>query len=182
MLIVAFDCPFYGLTAGLAPAAVLDLPNGLTAEERRHIPAPDTRLLPAAARPGFMLAMARAVPYKGFDDLLDALTLLQTRGVPYPHVLVAAVTDEPTLSPYQQHLARQIHDRKLNATPPAPLRPRPAEPAHPPGARRRHRALTRRAVRAHPVGSIRRRRRPHRRHHGRGPRPARSPSRRSSRP
>lgn len=177
ILIVAFDCPFYGLAAGLAPharpdllivvrstaalqapddgarivwerdglhqvvaaggriaaisshmrthlisdyaipnAAVLDLPNGLTAEERQHIPAPDTRLLPAAARSAFMLAMGRAVPYKGFDDLLDALTLLQTRAVPYPHVLVAAVTDEPTLSPYQQHLTRQIHDRKLNAT------------------------------------------------------------------
>jgi glycosyltransferase involved in cell wall biosynthesis len=177
MLIVAFDCPFYGLAAGLAPparpsllivarstaalqapddgarivwerdglhqvvaaggriaaisaymrthlisdyavpsAAVLDLPNGLTADEWQHIPAPDTRLLPAAARPAFMLAMGRAVPYKGFDDLLDALTLLQTSGVPYPHMLVAAVTDEPKLGPYQQHLARQIHDRKLNVT------------------------------------------------------------------
>lgn len=177
LLIVAFDCPFYGLATSLTPdagasllvvarstgalhepdshariawerdglhqvvaaggrvaaisahmrdhlisdyalpgTAVVHLPNGLTADEWQHIPAPDTRVLPTAARSGFMLAMGRAVPYKGWDDLLDALTLLQNRGVRYPHVVLAAVTDEPNLSPYQQHLAQQIHARRLNAT------------------------------------------------------------------
>lgn len=177
LLVVAFDCPFYGLAAELPPhtrpdllvvarstaalhdpgdqsrvrwerdglrrlvtaggriaaisthmrthlvaeydvpdAAVLDLPNGLTVGDWQHIPAPDTSLLPPAGRRGFMLAMGRAVPYKGFDDLLDALILLQARGVTFPHVVVAAVTDEPELSPYQQHLVRQIHEHSLNAT------------------------------------------------------------------
>ncbi|WP_433186202.1 glycosyltransferase family 4 protein [Actinoallomurus sp. CA-150999] len=96
--------------------AILDLPNGLTAEDWQHIPAPDTRLLPPAARSGFILSMGRAVPYKGFDDLLDALTLLRTRGTHLPHTVLAAVTDDPALSPYQQHLAQQINVRKLNAT------------------------------------------------------------------
>jgi glycosyltransferase involved in cell wall biosynthesis len=177
LLIVAFDCPFYGLASELVPsarpnlmavarstaalhtpedtarihweqhglhqlvatggriaaisahmrvhlttdylipdAAIVNLPNGLTSDDWQHIAAPDTRLLPPAARSGFILAMGRAVPYKGFDDLLDALTLLTTRGLRLPHTVLAAVTDQPTLDPYQRHLAQQIHCRKLDVT------------------------------------------------------------------
>jgi glycosyltransferase involved in cell wall biosynthesis len=72
----------------------------------------DWRLLPAAAARGFILAMGRAVPYKGWDDLLDALHLAR----PVPHTLLAAVTDDPEATPYQAHLARRIDDEHLDVT------------------------------------------------------------------
>ncbi|MFG2006188.1 glycosyltransferase family 4 protein [Spirillospora sp. NPDC048911] len=181
LLVTAFDCPFYGLAAQLAPhipsstyvelvivarstavlhapgdtarmewersglqqavtaggrvAAIsahmrdhlteayqlphtrlLKLPNGLTSQDWRHIAPPDMRLLPPQAQSGFLLAMGRAVEYKGFDDLLDALVLLKDRRVPVPHTLLAAVTDATRLSPYQRHLADRIATEGLNAT------------------------------------------------------------------
>jgi len=177
LLIVAFDCPFYGLAAQLTPVlrpglvlvarstaalhapddtarmawehdglqraiasggrvaaisahmhahlteacqlpphAVLDLPNGLTAADWRNIAAPDAALLPRAARSGFLLAMGRAAPYKGFDDLLDALLLLAERDIAVPHLLLAAVTDDAGLNDHQQHLAQRIATQGLNAT------------------------------------------------------------------
>jgi glycosyltransferase involved in cell wall biosynthesis len=97
-------------------AAVVGLPNGLTSDDWNHIAAPDIRLVPPAARSGFILAMGRAVPYKGFEDLLDALALLKVRRVRVPHTVLAAVTDEPGLSPYQEHLAQQISEKQLDAT------------------------------------------------------------------
>jgi hypothetical protein len=50
--------------------------------------------------------MGRAVPYKGFEDLLDALVLLNAEGTRAPHTLLAAVTEDPRPTPYQEHLAR----------------------------------------------------------------------------
>jgi hypothetical protein len=71
---------------------LLNLPNGLTAADWKPT-APAARLLPAPARRGFVLAMGRAVVYKGFDDLIDALTLLKKAAIPVPHAVIAAVTD-----------------------------------------------------------------------------------------
>jgi glycosyltransferase involved in cell wall biosynthesis len=91
--------------------ALIDLPNGLTPADWRHPRAADTPL-PRVAQDGFLLAMGRAVPYKGFDDLLDALVLLRHERVQAPHLLLAAVTDDPAPSAYQLGLARRIvHDR-----------------------------------------------------------------------
>lgn len=95
--------------------ALLDLPNGLTAADWKPV-APAARLLPAPARNGFVLAMGRAVPYKGFDDLIDALTLLKNAAIPVPHAVIAAVTDGSQRTPYQRHLARRIAAAGLNAT------------------------------------------------------------------
>lgn len=100
----------------LPDTALRDLPNGLTSDDWRHIAPPDTRLLPQQAHPGFVLAMGRAVPYKGFDDLLDALAILKTRDVAVPHTLLAAVTDTPGLTPYQRHLAERIAEQDLDVT------------------------------------------------------------------
>src|SRR5690606_37425072 len=93
--------------------AFIDLPNGLTVEEqRRSIAAPP---LPKAARDGFLLAMGRAVPYKGFDDLLQALNLLPA-GWKTPHLMLAAVTEEAETNEHQRHLARTIRSLSLKAT------------------------------------------------------------------
>jgi len=74
--------------------ALTELPDGLTPTDHRFGP-PDPSLLPPAARRGFLLAMGRAQPYKGFDDLIDALALLRDPCHPAPHTVLAAVTDHP---------------------------------------------------------------------------------------
>jgi glycosyltransferase involved in cell wall biosynthesis len=85
--------------------ALIDLPDGLHPDDHAP-PAPHPSLPPGAAA-GFLLAMGRAEPYKGFDDLLTALEHLTTAGTPMPHLLLAAVSDQPTPTDYQQHLARR---------------------------------------------------------------------------
>jgi glycosyltransferase involved in cell wall biosynthesis len=96
--------------------ALIDLPDGVTDSEWQHTASPGTVLLPAPARAGFMLAMGRARPYKGFDDLLDALSLLKARHVRVPHAMIAAVTEDIEPSAYQRHLAQRISAERLNAT------------------------------------------------------------------
>lgn len=100
---------------GIPSRALLDLPNGLTAADWEPT-APATQLLPALALNGFVLTMGRAVAYKGFDDLIDALTLLKNAAIPVPHAMIAAVTDGSQQTPYQHHLARRIAAAGLNAT------------------------------------------------------------------
>ncbi|MFE7869474.1 glycosyltransferase family 4 protein [Micromonospora humida] len=89
--------------------ATVDLPDGLTADERRPLPPADD-LIPPAARADFLLSLGRAEPYKGFDDLLDALALLRSDqpGGRLPHLVLAAVTDGDSTNDYQRHLARRI--------------------------------------------------------------------------
>jgi glycosyltransferase involved in cell wall biosynthesis len=91
------------LTAKGVPAPrVIDVPGGLAPADQ--VPLADAPPLPAEAEDGFVLAMGRAQPYKGFDDLLDAVDLLARRGVPVPHLLLAAVTDSGEPTAYQQQL------------------------------------------------------------------------------
>jgi glycosyltransferase involved in cell wall biosynthesis len=98
---------------GLPAAALLDLRDGLTAREWTPPPPPP---LPPRAEPGFLLAMGRAEPYKGWDDLLDALAELGRQRIPVPHSLLAAVTDRPDPTPYQRHLANRIDALTIDAT------------------------------------------------------------------
>jgi glycosyltransferase involved in cell wall biosynthesis len=100
----------------IPPGALIDLPSGVTDSDWQHIAAPGMSLLPPPARAGFMLAMGRAQPYKGFDDLLDALAMLKARRISVPHTLIAAVTEDAELSAYQRHLAQRITAGQLNAT------------------------------------------------------------------
>ena len=86
---------------GIPAGQIIDVPGGLTAADR--VPLTEAPPLPAAAESGFLLSMGRAQPYKGFEDLLDALHLLHATGVRLPHLLLAAVTDGPATS-HQHHL------------------------------------------------------------------------------
>lgn len=102
-------------TYQLSDHTLVALPNGLSPTDWR-LTAPDDAILPAPARDGFLLAMGRAQPYKGFEDLLDALTLLHQQGVAVPHLVLAAVTDKPELCDYQRQLAMMITKFGLGAT------------------------------------------------------------------
>lgn len=89
-------------TAGIPSGRVIDVPNGLTNEP---VPLNVAPALPSECENGFLFAMGRAAPYKGFNDLLDAIEILQADGLPLPRVLLAAVTDDGVPTDYQRHLA-----------------------------------------------------------------------------
>ncbi|MGH3925099.1 MAG: hypothetical protein ACRDTT_19925, partial [Pseudonocardiaceae bacterium] len=95
--------------------ALVELPNGLCPSDWQ-LTQLDEGLLPAPIQQGFLLAMGRAQPYKGFDDLLDALALLRMQDVTVPNLVLAAVTEDPEPSDYQRHLAKKITNLALNAT------------------------------------------------------------------
>jgi glycosyltransferase involved in cell wall biosynthesis len=97
---------------GIPPAAITNLINGLVPGEDAS--RPDDSLLPPAARHRFMLSYGRAEPYKGFDDLLDAIAILKTASTPVPPLVLGAVTDRPALTAYQQHLAHRIRAERLS--------------------------------------------------------------------
>jgi glycosyltransferase involved in cell wall biosynthesis len=113
VLILALDAPF--LCYQVPDHALIELPNGLSPTDWRLTP-PNSGLPPHPARDGFLLAMGRAQPYKGFDDLVDALALLRQQHLAVPHLVLAAVTDNPELSSYQQHLAMKIANEGLDIT------------------------------------------------------------------
>lgn len=91
---------------------LIDLPNGLVHEPTLG-PVPD---VPAAAQGGFLLVMGRATPYKGFEDLLGALALLDKNRVGIPYLLLAAVTETTEPTPYQRHLAQMVAQLGIQGT------------------------------------------------------------------
>ncbi|MFI9386697.1 glycosyltransferase [Kutzneria sp. NPDC052558] len=91
---------------GVPAAAMIDLRDGLVDEDR---PMPTTATLPP-----FVLAMGRAEPYKGFDDLLDAVEILRTQG--FPHLVLAATTERDTPTPYQRQLRERVARLGIDAT------------------------------------------------------------------
>ncbi|WP_406303710.1 glycosyltransferase family 4 protein [Streptomyces sp. NBC_00885] len=93
--------------------AVVDLPNGLLLSDHEDLPfAP----LPPRARAGFLLAMGRAVECKGFEDLLEALRLLDVQGTRLPHLVLAATTHTEDLTDYQRQLQAMVRDYAIDAT------------------------------------------------------------------
>ncbi|MFD7118319.1 glycosyltransferase family 4 protein [Streptomyces sp. NPDC059922] len=104
------------VSCALRRDSIVDIPNGLILEETGK---PSAVLpLPFRARGGFLLAMGRPVPTKGFEDLLKALHILRDQGVRLPHVLLAAATPDESdeLTPYQTRLAADIREYELDAT------------------------------------------------------------------
>lgn len=100
---------------GIPEQALTDLADGLTAADQ-DFAAPDPALLPRQARDGFILAMGRAQPYKGWDDLIEALHQLRQRRIQPPHAILAAVAEEPEPTPYQRHLAGKAAMLGLDVT------------------------------------------------------------------
>jgi len=100
---------------GVRDAALLDLPDGLTPQEWQPQPG-SPPALPPAALGGFLLALGRAQPYKGWDDLIDALAILRRQGRPVPHAVLAAVTDQAEPTDYQRQLAHRVQGLGLDAT------------------------------------------------------------------
>ncbi|MGB8944966.1 MAG: glycosyltransferase family 4 protein [Streptomyces sp.] len=93
--------------------AVVDLPNGLLLRDLEDVPdAP----LPPRARSGFLLAMGRAVASKGFEDLLEALHLLDEQGMSVPHLVLAPTTHREDLTAYQRRLQAMVRDYGIDAT------------------------------------------------------------------
>ncbi|GGP14170.1 glycosyltransferase family 4 protein [Nonomuraea glycinis] len=97
---------------GLPDDALVDMYNGLLLDEESSenaIP------LPGPAEEGFLLALGRPVPDKGFEDLLAALEILRSRRLSVPHLVLAATAPgAPTA--YQRRLARVIEDSDVDAT------------------------------------------------------------------
>lgn len=91
---------------GVPAAAMIDLGDGLVAE--------DQPFATSVELPPFVLAMGRAEPYKGFDDLLDAVEILRAEG--FPHLVLAATTEGPTPSAYQQRLRERVARLGIDAT------------------------------------------------------------------
>ncbi|GAA2372319.1 glycosyltransferase family 4 protein [Streptomyces cuspidosporus] len=98
---------------GIPGRALLDLPNGLVSHDVATGPGLP---LPARARAGFLLAMGRAVPEKGFEDLLHALSLLRQRSVRLPHLVLIAGSTTPGQDRYLSLLDRLIREYRLNTT------------------------------------------------------------------
>lgn len=102
---------------GVPASAIVELRNGLSGVDVEPKAKADGVIdLPPAARGGFWLAMGRAVPEKGFEDLLDALCLLRDRRVRVPHVVLAAVDEGMDLSPYQWRLAGRVAREQLDVS------------------------------------------------------------------
>jgi glycosyltransferase involved in cell wall biosynthesis len=110
---------------GIPDESITDLINGLTPEEATSRSARDCcELLPPGAGRGFLLSYGRAEPYKGFDDLLHALPIVNQTGIRVPCLVLGAVTDEargegpsgPGITAYQRHLAARIERENLDVT------------------------------------------------------------------
>ena len=99
---------------GVTQDSSIPLADGLAPDEWKPRAA-EPGLLPVAAEAGFVFALGRATPYKGWDDLVDALALLRRRGS-VPHAVLAAVTDQPGVTDYQRHLAGRIEKLGVDAT------------------------------------------------------------------
>jgi len=101
---------------GVPDRVMVDLPNGLLLNDRCATAMAPVPQLPPRARAGFLLAMGRAVPTKGFEDLLRALGILHRTRAPLPHLVLAATSRGAQQTPYQRQLAELVRTEQLDAT------------------------------------------------------------------
>ena len=101
---------------GVPDRAMVDLPNGLLLNDRSATAMTPVPQLPLRARAGFLLAMGRAVPTKGFEDLVRALGILRRTRVQLPHLVLAATSRSAHPTPHQRQLAELVRGERLDAT------------------------------------------------------------------
>ncbi|RZQ61287.1 glycosyltransferase family 4 protein [Amycolatopsis suaedae] len=120
---------------GVPRRAMVPLRDGLSHREwqryRQRGRSPAFTNLPAE----FLLAMGRAQPYKGFDDLLDALALLRAENTPVPSLVLAASDESATITDYQQKLEDRLRELDIPATMLHRFSPRVADLLGHPGLR-----------------------------------------------
>ncbi|WP_162788539.1 glycosyltransferase family 4 protein [Amycolatopsis albispora] len=118
---------------GVPRSAMVSLRDGLS-----HREWPRYQRRPSAfpgLPPEFLLSMGRAQPYKGFDDLLDALALLRADGSPVPPLVLAASDESPETTGYQQALVARLRELDLPVTLLSRFRPQVADLLGHPGLR-----------------------------------------------
>ncbi|MFC3510526.1 glycosyltransferase family 4 protein [Amycolatopsis halotolerans] len=84
------------------PESLATLQDGLVPDDWARL-----QVATAADLPPFVLAMGRAEPYKGFEDLLDAWEILRHDNVALPRLVLAATSEQPQPTPYQKKLRRK---------------------------------------------------------------------------
>ncbi|MQY18546.1 glycosyltransferase family 4 protein [Nocardia macrotermitis] len=99
---------------GIPNSALLEFADGLCAQDWKRLTGSpgDDIALPEE----FILTMGRAEPYKGFEDLLDAIAILHQRHCPTPHLIFAATTETTHPTEYQQYLTTRIEQLGIDAT------------------------------------------------------------------
>ena len=102
---------------GVPGRALIPLRDGLSDWDWQHLTGPgdpaNERFPPSLE---FLLSMGRAEPYKGFDDLLEAIAILRRRTRSVPHLVLAATAEQATVTPYQQALAARVRALHIDAT------------------------------------------------------------------
>lgn len=122
---------------------LIDLSDGLSPADWHLTPPTNDHLPPA--QEGFVLAMGRAQLYKGFDDLLDALALLNTQTADYRPPCCTASTRTSGVCSRTRRCARSSCPPALNrsaASPSKPTQPERRPSSRPPPAASPNRSST----------------------------------------
>ncbi|WP_410675456.1 glycosyltransferase [Amycolatopsis sp. cmx-4-68] len=110
---------------GIPRSSLVAMPDGLAHSEWTGLRRAVTREI---VPPGnFLLSLGRAQPYKGFDDLLDAIAILRDAGTRVPHLVLAATDEAPEPTRYQRSLLARL--RSLDVEHTAVTRFTPAVPS-----------------------------------------------------
>ncbi|MFE4018660.1 glycosyltransferase family 4 protein [Streptomyces sp. NPDC059101] len=99
---------------GVPQRALVEIPNGLNPATPRSTP--PTTPLPQPAQDGFLLAMGRAVASKGFEDLLEAVRLLNAERSRVPHLLLAPTSHGLSPNDYQRRLRALMRHHRIDGT------------------------------------------------------------------
>ncbi len=100
---------------GIPPSALREFTDGLCADDWRRLTGSSDDI--DIALPGeFLFTMGRAEPYKGFEDLLDAIAILRDSLDVVPPLVFAATAESPQPTEYQRYLTAHITRLDIRST------------------------------------------------------------------